>query len=663
MVRVLGGSAVAMMMALMLAACGGGSGKKTVKVCTANATSCLNDSVALTCTADGAALIPTQCGSGQKCTAGVCTATPGAPCTSADNSCTDATHAVVCSAMGATAVSCPTGTQCEGPGLCQGSCVVGSSMCLDNGTVSTCNDGHTFTSTACASGKACVVTGTAPMATAACKTSACTPDPNGCNFVCGDKTGTAGSNAASTLSSCVSTPNGYEWVAITCPSPQTCDPFGQACSSGSGAQAGCDSVCTPGATRCTGVASNGYQTCGTDGTWSATVTACNADPTNAPYVCFPGNSGNAICGDLACAAVSGMSISQAPTGAGACDATGQFHLCGTDGKVSSTGAACASGTCIAIGSGLPGTYKAGACAVECQNGATQCVDGVGGSFQTCTNGLWGAATECAMGTSCFDTVGTNGLPSHACGDCLAGTHKCGATSADIETCGTDGTWGPDTACTVGACIALVSDAACIGQCFPGKTVCIGATVTVPDVGVSATDTQATCSATGSIPTTGTACTTGSYCRNGPAAGTVAGNSLGCVVCVGTQNEYGLPDTRCENVGDTASGEYVEQCLADNSGWDITNHVMCSGDNPTCQPATTGTTLSTAVPVCQLISFGTVGNLPVTQSNLEQFAQLSCAAIGGDTTTPCALASGGGVPDCCSSYCTASAAVPAPAYCN
>ena len=73
---------------LMVAATGcGGSGSSkndggvvTTQICTPNATACVNDSTATICSANGLALIPIQCGVGQKCANGACATDPNAPC-------------------------------------------------------------------------------------------------------------------------------------------------------------------------------------------------------------------------------------------------------------------------------------------------------------------------------------------------------------------------------------------------------------------------------------------------------------------------------------------------------------------------------------------------------------------------------------------------------
>lgn len=648
-------------LALAAAGCGGSGSSKNdggvtaQQICTPNATACVNDSTATICAANGLSLIPVQCGVGQKCSNGACATDPNAPCSAADDTCSDSTHALLCTTNGATSVACPAGTVCQGPGLCVGACTVGESYC-DNqtGALMTCTDGKTFTATTCGTGTLCVQTGSSPIDTAACQPADCTPDPFGCDFVCGDKTPGGTGTAMDTVSFCTPTPAGYKWVALTCLAPQTCNSAaGGQCGPGR-SNAACATQCNPGDTRC--VDGTGFVTCGADSTWGTTKTACNGDATQAQYLCFTSFAGQGVCGDPACYDDSNnVGVQQ---GSGACDANGKFHLCGADGRVSADITPC-DGSCVVSNSGVPGGYEPGACVTQCTDGAQRCLGT--GSYQICTNGNWGPGTPCTSG-SCIDATGTNGLSTTYCGECIPGTHQCNGDQ--IETCQTDATWGTDTACAMGTCIDLGNDASCIAQCFPGKTVCIGNSVQVPGVNVWATDTQGTCTAAGTYPDVadGTACTTGMYCRTGPntqSSNDEPGNgvSYGCVVCVGTQNEFGIPDTRCENVDDSGAGNFIEQCKADNSGWDEANHTDCSANSQSC------TTPSTDIPPYTGNFCQDFPGFPITESNLANLGY-SCEQFNLGAPVSCGLYpqdGGGTVTDCCAYFCGGPA--PTPAYCD
>lgn len=645
------GWTVAALLALGVTASGcGGSGNKNntdggthgTQVCTPSQASCVNDGIAVTCNADGTALIPTQCGVGQKCNNGACVADPNAPCTAADNTCSDSTHALLCTTNGAMSTACPANTACQGPGVCVGSCVVGSSDCLDDGTVITCTDGFHYTQTACGAGSSCVQTGTDPYDTAACQPNGCTPDPTGCTVsICGDMTGGSGT-ATNTVSTCVATPTGYQWLATSCAGGTTCNSQANSCNGN--AVAACEGQCHPGDTTCNGY--TGYVTCGADGTWGTTVTACNADATNAPYICFNSLLGQGICGDVAC--YNGNTNSQVSTGAGACDNDGKFHLCGPDGKVSSDGSACMTGSCVPtnVSSNYPGAYQPGTCAGPCNDGDQHCVDSE--VYQTCTNGKW-VTTTCAGGKGCIDLT-TAGPPAIFCGDCAPGTHQCGANGA-IETCGTDGTWGADTTCAMGTCLDLpnAGDSACIAECFPGKPVCMGNSVSVQGSLAQGTDQVGTCTAQGTIPASGTPCDANTYCRQGPSQDHQSGVSLGCVACVGTQNEYGVVDSYC-------NGGSVDNCKADNSGFQET---ACDSDHPTCVDPKTGTCGNGCFffysPTYNSFEF-TCPN-PVTESSFSGYGQTCTAVAGGTGPQVC-----GATPDCCNGYCNA-ATTDSPVYCQ
>jgi hypothetical protein len=329
--------------------------------CTPNAKECVSDALARVCPADGSGWLPVQCQPGYKCTAGDCQPDPNAACQPGSGACVDATHGLVCNdnGMGYKMVTCPAKTACAGAGQCEGSCVVGSSFCINPQTLSTCGDGNSYTSKACEAGTLCVDHGDG---TSGCAPAGCTPDPNGCAQVCGNKTVAASNTDPGYISFCNATPNGYKWVAVQCPSPTSCNPTaGGACSVNANlSQATCASECTPGQMRCS---SNflGTQTCGSDGKWSTTTTSCNPTPTGNEQDCIqdPTMPGSVTCGDVICALGS----------AGACEADG-FHPC-VNGKVAATGAACNPGACILDGNSYGG-YSGGSCVTQCQPGDQKC---------------------------------------------------------------------------------------------------------------------------------------------------------------------------------------------------------------------------------------------------------------------------------------------------
>jgi hypothetical protein len=156
---------------------------------------------------------------------------------------------------------------------------------------------------------------------------------------------------------------------------------------------------------------------------------------------------------------------------------------------------------------------------------------------------------------------------------------------------------------------------CIAQCVPGKTVCAGNGVAVPNTVYGAKDSSAMCDTNGRMGTPA-ACAANTYCRKDP-----AGQSLGCVACVGGANEFGLPDTRCGDSGGNAGNTNVFTCLANSSGWDLGGTLACGGSNNLCHR-------------------GQNWGVP-----------MSCAVSGGSL-----------VADCCSTHCFADQS-PSSAYCG
>ncbi len=655
------GRTVAVLGAMLAAACGGGDvtiddmGNSVLNVaCTANEKSCLNDHTAFVCLPNGKAVVSVQCSFGEKCTAGECKADANIACSSADNGCMDATTALRCNANGAgfAVATCPSGTQCAGPGLCQGACVIGSSLCLDTGHVATCNDGKSYVTSACGATESCVTTGSNPVDTAACKASECKPSTNGCDFVCGNKADPAAGNQTTTMSTCVQTPLGFKWLAVQCPGVTSCNPAGAACNGGS--QASCTSECTPGDTRCTDQID--YQTCGADGKWPATTTACNTAGAAIQYICsnVPNATNKVYCADFACSS----------GGTGACDEAGKFHACGDDGHLAAAGTACAAGLCVITdNNGPPGSLQPGSCKVQCHPGDEQCIGG--STYVTCTNGLWGAPLLCATGKNCQQTS-LNGAPRKVCGDCVPGEHLCGGTNGtQIQLCKADATWDVFTDCAVGVCqnVGGSIGAVCLAECFPGKKICGSQNTTVPGVNVGAADSEGACTAQGRLPTAFTTCGAGQYCRRGPAANGNPGTALGCMTCVGTQNEFGLRDSKCSGDDGTAnSGAYLTLCKADNSGWDGANNTMCVAPNDTCYAPSSNTQIPSVYGnYCHNAGFWGL----TSESNLLQRVGQGCVAwFENSSQAPisCPSSSGGTIPDCCAGFCYAEAQ-PIPATCG
>jgi hypothetical protein len=558
------------------------TGDLAVMACTPMAKECVTNQLARVCPADGSGWLALQCPQGQICMMGDCKPDLNAACIPGDGVCVDANNALRCRAngMGYDMVRCPDKTNCAGNGQCQGSCVVGSAVCLDTHTLSTCGDGTTFTNSSCMANTLCVdqtVGGGAPMA--ACLPSECTPDPL-CGLVCGNKGNPTAPNQEQYISLCQSTPNGYKWISAQCQAPSTCNPTAGGQCSATGFNAGCAADCNPGDQRCAG---DGHSTqlCDSMGHWQTnmvcdqtTFQACMTDPSNMKAV---------LCGDLLCAR--GF--------AGTCDAQGGFRACGSNGKVAATGTPCTGGVCSALPPPMipvGGSYQPGQCAAECQTGDTRCPADGSSVFQQCMNGLWTTGTSCPTGTLCYGYV-ANGRSASVCGECAPGSHRCtnnngaldggvpsggGDTYPDIETCGAMGTWGAPAACPMGVCTLTPSgsDATCMTQCVPGQTVCIGAASTTASPGLTIVGTTGStvCNANGfpsTKPTDVKMCTGEQTCRKN-----VSGNGIGCVVCVGPGvsggNENGLVDTRCDpNAVD------VQVCKATNT-WPTMASTACTG---------------------------------------------------------------------------------------
>jgi hypothetical protein len=621
--------------------------------CPPNTKQCVSSTLSRVCPSDGSGWLAVQCNNGETCdmTSGDCTLdVTTVPCNPGDALCTSATMALTCNAngMGYMATTCPTNTTCVGNGTCAGACVVGESKCDSaTGNLLTCADGNTFTPMACPANQLCVALQTTPFGIAQCLGGACLPDANGCDTVCGNKLDTTAVQT-NFISQCVvaADGSGWKWQVTACSAPATCDPIaGSACPGFSGTNAACATQCTPGAIRCS-ADFLGTQICDpATGQWGA-VTACDA--TKGQVCQFPSGATDAVCGDSLCAA-----------GAKGTCVAGQFAPC-TNGVIG-TPAACASGICVtdtsvvdSLGAQVPG---AGVCQVECQMGDQRCA-GLGAIQACATGGVWASTTTACTpnGTAqtCFDFKTTSGRPNAVCGVCAPGTHQCvdagGVAGAgplpNIETCDATGAWGASTACTVGACDTTTGDGACIADCVPSVTLlCSGVVAAVPGTPYHGSTRQSTCNAQGRF-NASTACAAGSICRKD-----AAGNSLGCVVCVGGQNEAGLSDTRCSNTAGTAIGTAaVQSCTA--GAW-AAPPTTCAAPT-TCHQAVNTAPPTPACGACANFPFIS----PCTDSTLAGFGA-SCAGVGEGAPMSC-----GTTPDCCGNDCALDpATIPQPAACG
>jgi hypothetical protein len=586
----------------------------SVQGCPPNTKQCVDDTLARICPADGVSWLALPCEFGTVCQNGACVVDQATqPCDDSDNTCVSATQFLDCNSngMGFTMKTCPASTTCS-EGQCAGSCVVGSSLCLDINTVSVCNNGLTFTSTKCAAGETC--------AGGACQAATC--QPGSCALVCGNKAVSGTSTDPGFISSCDVTALGHRWVTIACPSGKTCDPT-IACA---GNDDPCVSECTAGAVRCN-ANGTGTQTCGANGKWG-NVTLCNGA---ASKVCVTDANGQVLgCGDTICrnggkgGCVQDGGISKLR----ACDATGNL----APANMLTT---CAIGVCAAVsnqvdnGSGL----FPGQCSPECLPDDSRCVISPGGaSLQSCTaQGRWSVQTE-----QCEQDGGTNvvcreyehlesGRIRAICGECAPGQTRC--ATAQLETCGADGHWGAPQTCVASHCVA----GACVADCLPGKKVCAGAAAGGTAPVSFGTTQESTCTADGRIGAPA-ACTAGTSCRKDK-----AGNAHGCVTCVGGQNEAGQTDTRCQ-----PGNPVVEVCNPDSSGWG--NPTTCMNGLVCFAPQS-----PTAGPTCGACSVFDPGDAnPCTPGNIDAVFPigLDCSSISAGAPMSC-----GATPDCCSNFCT------------
>lgn len=619
--------------------------------CPAETKECVDSQLARVCPADGSGWINKACSVGSSCLAGECVA--NAPvCEPGEGVCTNATTGMVCKSDGGgyEAVTCPVGTTCTGPGLCQGACVVGSTYCADLQTVASCTDGKVYQSTTCAATERCVRTSQGALEKAECKPAECVPDAQGCDQVCGNRTAGPMDQDPAWVSFCAETPLGYKWTAQKCATGRSCSPSGQVCGPGDARQeAACVGACSPGETRCNPDLS-AIETCGVDGNWSSTLTMC----ASSTYCAItPTGPRRAVCAEPLCVLAwsSGLQL-------GSCSSDDKIRYCNDEGKLG-VEASCPTGRCQAS-TGMPviGATAIGVCTVECLVGDSLCLDG--GLRRLCVNGLWGAPEQCtAPGTGNAISTCTQlsspltGRPRAFCGDadCAPGASQCMA-SVDrptlIQYCTAEGQWGIPVEC-VGYCeSSFPALAQCVAECIPGNKVCTGDPVSLePDSPIKARSHLAMCPSNGRLPadTTWEKCGDGTTCRT-----SAAGQSLGCVVCVGSSNELGLVDTRCSD------DDALQTCAADNT-W--APEVACGGTK-LCVPPSNGS-LSQALLTCKACNDdGWPDSVPCTDA-----ARRAILGVGCPVTVSCPKSASDTTPvvDCCASACTSNPqAAATPAYC-
>ena len=603
--------------------------------CAPGTRSCKSDTVATACGADGQSQTDQPCGTGQRCSNGVCLSDTN------PNVCTDATTALRRNAAGAfEVVKCPAGTACVDAGTCKGAFVVGATQCAGIQNLGTSTDGLTLTLTACAAGTLCVATGdVAGVPAASCQASECSPGvPNNLAFCGNPKAPTA--NFGKVVTKCVATPAGYKYVSAVCPGAALCVPGSKGNNNNNTVQptdATCATSCVAGTSRCSGT---NTVACAADGTFSGTVTACSFGKTCLPS---PTDPSKAVCGDAACI-----------SNAGACDGD-NFRACDATGTLGA-GAPCALGVCRTNGLG------GGFCSVECTAGEERCAGNNSTSFQTCVNGRWSAtATSCPSTAACV-TYSLAGKSAKLCGaECAPGAMRCtladgGPGNAATETCNAAGKWGAPTACAIGTCQTAGSTAACVAECIPNSLVCSGNNVGVPGTPFTGKDSFVTCTAAGLLGTTVTACTANTtFCRSKNGRAIVpAGATNACNACVGSAiaggNENGLVDSRCANAAGDNTGTETSQICAANNTWTANLTTCANGCTAPAQPS------GPPAPVCNRTRNG---NEFRSESYYAARKRGSCLNTrrGASTPTVC-----GAVPDCCGSQCTQP--VPAkPASCN
>ncbi len=198
-----------------------------------------------------------------------------------------------------------------------------------------------------------------------------------------------------------------------------------------------------------------------------------------------GEACTAVCGDAGC-----VDLLTDPTNCGWCG-----NNCNAAANIST--AVCVAGTCSYVcapwyepASSCPDASDAAGCPVSLVSpancGSCGRVCGVAAPYCTLTDG--GAPTcvlNCGAGTDCSGSCVSLQSDSHNCGQCGhdCGSYacvggQCGVCATDagrcdgggVQTCGTDGQWGPPVACDKGggccggSCVDLQTSSANCGKC-------------------------------------------------------------------------------------------------------------------------------------------------------------------------------------------------------
>jgi hypothetical protein len=298
--------------------------------------------------------------------------------------------------------------------------------------------------------------------------------------------------------------------------------------------------CIPGVPRCHG--DFGYQQCEQDGTWGPphSCAGYSSDGTSSycvMTVASPGSDPWAACVDPACWYWISRGFIPGPTQVGICTSSNTIRQCNGGGTLSTE---TCEGVCTQVGV-LDGRTL-GYCGEQCSDGARECLGGA--VYRECQGGRWLAEIKTCEGGQICNPVGSGAIPEVRCGgDCDPGTSRCAADGHSIETCSEDKVWEPGQTCTVGICRPAGPQAECQTECLSDQFDCA-------EDGASS---QRSCDELRHWAES-SACPEATSCRIS------AGQSLGCVQCVGSStagNEYGVSDSRCEAGG-------VAQCGEDNA---------------------------------------------------------------------------------------------------